>query len=36
MVQRAERYAMGSADYGSKWAYTLIDIMRRTAKGEVF
>lgn len=29
-VERAERYAMGSADYGAKWAYSVVDAMRRT------
>jgi len=31
MVERAEIYASGSADYGSKWAYTLLSIMEREA-----
>ncbi|MFK4706153.1 hypothetical protein ABIC83_002992 [Roseateles asaccharophilus] len=29
-VERAERYACGSTDYGSKWAYTLTDLMLGT------
>jgi len=29
-VERAERYAMGSADYGAKWAYTVVEAMRQT------
>lgn len=28
-IKSAERYARGSADYGSKWAYTVVDSMRR-------
>ena len=28
-VQDAERYAMGSADYGAKWAYRIADVMRK-------
>lgn len=28
-VERAERYAMGSVDYGAKWAYSVVDAMRR-------
>ncbi|MDR6389261.1 hypothetical protein [Paraburkholderia phenoliruptrix] len=30
-VARAERYAMGSADYGAKWAYCIVDVMRNSA-----
>lgn len=30
-IKSAERYARGSADYGSKWAYTVVDAMRRLA-----
>lgn len=26
-IEAAERYAMGSADYGSKWAYGVVDAM---------
>lgn len=26
-VTAAERYAMGSADYGAKWAYQLVKVM---------
>lgn len=26
-VMRAERYAVGSADYGAKWAYGVVDAM---------
>lgn len=26
-VQSAERYAMGSVDYGAKWAYQLVRVM---------
>lgn len=29
-VENAERYAMGSADYGAKWAYKVVDAMRNT------
>lgn len=29
-VERAERYAMGSVDYGAKWAYALATSMTRT------
>ncbi|HGP3143572.1 TPA: hypothetical protein ACLG1D_001178 [Pseudomonas aeruginosa] len=28
-IERAERYAMGSVDYGAKWAYSVVDAMRR-------
>jgi len=27
-VAAAERYAMGSADYGAKWAYQLLRVMK--------
>jgi hypothetical protein len=27
-VERAERYAMGSVDYGAKWAYKVVEQMR--------
>ena len=30
-VKDAERYAMGSADYGAKWAYRVVDAMHRKA-----
>lgn len=30
-VQSAEGYARGSADYGSKWAYTVVGSLRRSA-----
>jgi hypothetical protein len=29
-VVSAERYAMGSADYGAKWAYKVVDAMRKS------
>lgn len=29
-VESAERYALGSADYGAKWAYRVVDAMRKT------
>jgi len=29
-VERAERYAMGSADYGATWVYKVVEAMRRT------
>lgn len=29
-VKSAERYAMGSADYGAKWAYRVVDAMQKT------
>ncbi|WP_228757801.1 hypothetical protein [Pseudomonas aeruginosa] len=28
-IERAESYAMGHADYGAKWAYSVVDAMRR-------
>lgn len=28
-VESAERYAMGSADYGATWAYKVVDAMRK-------
>lgn len=28
-IEAAERYAMGSVDYGAKWAYQVVDAMRR-------
>ncbi|MCW0399330.1 hypothetical protein NB700_001886 [Xanthomonas sacchari] len=28
-VESAERYACGSIDYGSKWSYTLISLVRK-------
>jgi len=28
-IKTAERYARGSVDYGSKWAYTVVDAMRQ-------
>ena len=31
-VERAEIYACGSVDYGAKWAYRLVDIMRSGEK----
>lgn len=34
-IKSAERYARGSADYGAKWAYTVVDAMRRAAAQEV-
>ena len=30
-VVRAENYASGSADYGAKWAYCLVEAMRKDA-----
>jgi hypothetical protein len=30
-VASAERYAAGSADYGAKWAYCVVDAMRKAA-----
>jgi len=30
-VEAAERYARGSVDYGAKWAYQVVDAMRRPA-----
>jgi hypothetical protein len=30
-VAAAERYAMGSTDYGAKWAYQLIGVMKPQA-----
>ncbi|MCO3748727.1 hypothetical protein FA132_25745 [Pseudomonas aeruginosa] len=30
-VESAERYARGSADYGAKWAYRVVDAMRKTS-----
>ncbi len=27
-VAAAERYAMGSVDYGAKWAYQLVNVMK--------
>ncbi|HSY26734.1 MAG TPA: hypothetical protein VK832_04480 [Burkholderiaceae bacterium] len=27
-VDAAERYARGSVDYGAKWAYQLVDVMK--------
>ena len=30
-VAVAERYAMGSADYGAKWAYQLVRVMKPLA-----
>jgi hypothetical protein len=30
-VASAERYAAGSADYGAKWAYCIVDTMRKAA-----
>lgn len=30
-VVRAESYASGSADYGAKWAYCLVEVMRTGA-----
>jgi hypothetical protein len=29
-VESAERYAMGSVDYGATWAYKVVDAMRKT------
>lgn len=29
-VESAELYAMGSADYGAKWAYKVVDAMWKT------
>lgn len=31
-VERAERYAMGSVDYGAKWAYGVSEVMRAAAE----
>lgn len=28
-VAAAERYAMGSVDYGAKWAYGVVEVMRK-------
>ncbi|MGA3979492.1 hypothetical protein ACI2UK_27025 [Ralstonia nicotianae] len=28
-VVRAERYAMGSVDYGAKWAYAIVEVMNK-------
>lgn len=33
-VKAAELYAMGSADYGAKWAYAVVDVMRKTTQAE--
>jgi hypothetical protein len=30
-IVSAERYATGSVDYGAKWAYCVVDAMRRAA-----
>jgi hypothetical protein len=30
-VIRAERYATGSADYGAKWAYCIVEAMQKNA-----
>lgn len=30
-VIRAERYASGSVDYGAKWAYGIVEAMRKSA-----
>jgi len=30
-VAAAERYAMGSADYGAKWTYRVVDAMRKSS-----
>lgn len=27
----AERYAAGSVDYGAKWAYGVVEVMRKAA-----
>lgn len=32
-IEAAELYAMGSADYGAKWAYRVVDIMRKETRG---
>jgi lysophospholipase L1-like esterase len=34
-IVRAERYACGSADYGAKWAYGIVDIMIGESKREI-
>ena len=31
-IKSAERYARGSADYGAKWAYTVVDAMRQPSQ----
>jgi hypothetical protein len=31
-VEAAERYAMGSIDYGAKWAYQLVRVMKPVEK----
>lgn len=31
-IEEAENYAMGSADYGSKWAYKIYDIIQTKNK----
>lgn len=30
-IEHAERYARGSTDYGAKWAYRVVDAMRKAA-----
>lgn len=30
-VNRAERYARGSVDYGAKWAFVIVETMRKAA-----
>lgn len=30
-VERAERYAMGSVDYGAKWSFGVVEAMRQPA-----
>lgn len=29
LIERAETYARGSADYGSKWTYRILDLMEQ-------
>lgn len=33
-IKAAERYAMGSTDYGAKWAYKVVDAMHTSTKAE--
>lgn len=34
-IAAAERYAMGSVDYGAKWAYSVVEAMRKSSNCEV-
>jgi len=34
-IVRAERYASGSADYGAKWAYGVVEAMRKGSNAEL-